>query len=135
MHGRRHRAERMERAHVLPSRRDIWTSSDNPQRAGVASLDESAEFIRFVNPGDLRVAEKTCGRCHYAESAFVKKSMMTHGGMLWGAAAYNNGSFPLKNTVFGEFYTRGGLPAIGFTTPQPSETTTQKTGILPSLTL
>ena len=41
---------RMERAHVLPKRRDLWVSSDNPQRAGVASLDESAEFIQFVNP-------------------------------------------------------------------------------------
>ena len=30
--------------------------------------------------------------------------MMTHGGMLWGAALYNNGSFPLKNTRFGESY-------------------------------
>ena len=34
----------------------------------------------------------------------VKTSMMTHGAMLWGAALYNNGSFPLKNARFGESY-------------------------------
>ena len=26
----------------------------------------------------------------------VRKSMMTHGCMLWGAALYNNGSVPFK---------------------------------------
>src|SRR5688572_16935538 len=71
---------RMQRAHVLPRQDDIWTSSANPPRAGVASLKESAEFIQFVNPSDLRVAERACARCHNSESAFVKKSMMAHGG-------------------------------------------------------
>ena len=40
----------------------------------------------------------------------VKTSMMTHGGMLWGAALYNNGAFPLKNTRFGESYSADGRP-------------------------
>src|SRR5262245_35534902 len=54
---------------------------------------ESWEFVRFVNPGDLRVAGKTCGSssCHEVESRNVPRSMMTHGAMLWGAALYNNG--------------------------------------------
>jgi hypothetical protein len=33
---------------------------------------------------------------------WIKKSMMTHGGMLWGAALYNNGAFPLKDAQFGK---------------------------------
>ena len=45
---------------------------------------------------------------------------MRHGGMLWGAALYNNGSFPFKNTQFGEFYIADGTPAIGNTVPPPT---------------
>ncbi len=69
-------------------------------------LNEDWNYIRFVNPGDLRVAEKTCGTsgCHTAEVRKVQTSMMTHGAMLWGAALYNNGAFPLKTPHFGESY-------------------------------
>jgi hypothetical protein len=119
-------------AHVQP-RLDIWRTAANPVNVWYETLAESAEFIRFVNPGDLRVAEETCGACHAEETRNVGKSMMRHGGMLWGAATYNNGSFPFKNTQFGEFYTRDGLPAIANTTPQPSPETTARTGVLPSL--
>ena len=37
-------------------------------------------------------------------------SMMTHGAMLWGAALYNNGSFPFKQARFGESYSMNGAP-------------------------
>ena len=36
--------------------------------------------------------------------------MMTHGAMLWGAALYNNGAFPLKTPRFGESYGPDGTP-------------------------
>jgi hypothetical protein len=125
--------EIQRQAHVQP-RLELWReSSANPAGVWHQTLEESAEFIRFVNPGDLRVAEESCGPCHAEEVRNVNKSMMRHGGMLWGAALYNNGSYPAKNTQFGEFYTRDGQPAIAFTTPQPTELTTQKTGVLPSL--
>ena len=39
-------------AHVQP-RLDIWKTSANPINPGAATLKESREFIRFVNPGDL----------------------------------------------------------------------------------
>ena len=71
---------------------------------------ESWEFVRFVNPGDLRVAATTCGSCHEIESKNVPRSMMTHGAMLWGAALYNNGSFHLKDPRFGESYSENGKP-------------------------
>ncbi len=45
--------------------RVFWESSANPTDSLRCLLNhESPEFIRFVNPGDLRVAEKTCGLCH-----------------------------------------------------------------------
>jgi hypothetical protein len=119
-------------AHVQP-RLDIWKTAANPENVWYETLAESAEFIKFVNPGDLRVAEETCGPCHMDQTRRVGKSMMRHGGMLWGAALYNNGSFPFKNSQFGEFYTRDGTPAIAYTTPQPTPETTAKTGVLPSL--
>ena len=103
------------------------------ERAGVASLDESAEFIRFVNPSDLRVAEQVCGRCHNAEHAFVKKSPMTHGGMLWSAALYNNGSYPFKDAQFGEFYRSDGTPARAEAYPAVTPEETRLTGVLPFL--
>jgi hypothetical protein len=59
--------------------------------------------------------------------------MMTHGGMLWGAALYNNGSFPLKDTHFGESYTPSGEPRILRTWPPPSQDLTRTKGVLPEL--
>ena len=76
---------------------------------------ESPEFVRFVNPGDLRVAKYSCGtpavNCHpgYAENS--SHSMMAHGAMLWNAALYNNGGSNQKVARYGEAYTFDGQPA------------------------
>jgi hypothetical protein len=63
----------------------------------------------------------------------VKSSMMTHGAMLWGAALYNNGAYPLKNPHFGEAYDVFGKPERlrSFPPPTPEETRTK--GVLPYL--
>ena len=53
--------------------------------------------MRFVNPGDLRAAPEACGGCHAKIVKNVSKSLMTHGGMLYAAALYNNGVLPFKN--------------------------------------
>ena len=46
-------------------------TSANPVRAYTNWLKEDADYIKFVNPGDLRVAEQTCGRsgCHTPKSS------------------------------------------------------------------
>ncbi len=59
--------------------------------------------------------------------------MMTHGGMLWGAALYNNGAYPYKNPHFGESYARDGEPQIIRTVPAPSQDLTASKGVLPQL--
>jgi hypothetical protein len=104
-------AEKMnkELAHVRPRFPDEWKrnnqpSSANPERTNTLLARESREFVRFINPGDLRVVDQTCGSCHQTENYAVSNSMMRHGAMLWGAALYNNGGFPLKDTRFGESY-------------------------------
>jgi hypothetical protein len=124
------------RAHVQPNDPALAGQSGNPQRLYTKWLRESYEYVRFVNPGDLRVAAETCGTagCHAAEVLKVKTSMMTHGAMLWGAALYNNGSFPLKNARFGESYSAAGVPQGIRTVPAPTPEEVRLKGILPELT-
>jgi len=87
-------------------------SSGNPEILYGAQLAEDWEFIRFVNPGDLRVAALSCGTtgCHTETVIKVQKSMMATAPMLWGAALYNNGAYPLKEARFGESYDPHGQP-------------------------
>ncbi len=106
-----------DEAHVRPMfprewRRDGKYTGANPERSNTLLARESWEFVRFINPGDLRVVGKTCAgsACHDVESKNVPRSMMTHGAMLWGAALYNNGSFHLKDPRFGESYSESGAP-------------------------
>ncbi len=110
--------------------------SANAERMYTQWLKESPEYVRFVNPGDLRVAPETCGRtgCHPSEVRNVSTSMMTTGGMLWGAALYNNGGYPHKDTRFGESYSHDGTPQTVRTIPAPSAEETRTKGILPEIT-
>ena len=110
-------------------------SSANAVRAYTNWLQEDWDYVRFVNPGDLRVAEKTCGSsgCHTAEVRKVQTSMMTHGAMLWGAALYNNGAFPLKSPRFGESYGPDGKPQRLTTFPAPTAEEITRKGVLPYL--
>jgi hypothetical protein len=125
----------MAEAHPHPKTPQLWKSSANPARAYADWLKESEEYVRFVNPGDLRAAPRTCGRsgCHVEEVRAVVSSMMTHGGMLWGAALYNNGAFPLKDAHFGESYSPAGEPRTLHTWPPPDSELTRFKGILPAL--
>lgn len=120
-------------AHVLPAHPEAWITSANPVRSYTLLNRERPEFIRFVNPGDLRVAHIACGQCHLNETLQVRKSMMTHGCMLWGAALYNNGSVPFKWPRYGESYSMHGAPQRLQTVPPPTPEETAKKGILPYL--
>src|SRR5205085_547085 len=84
----------------------------NPVRNYAEINKEDPAFVRFVNPGDLRVAAMSCGtsECHTREVHNVGKSMMTTGAMLWGAALYNNGGYPFKNYRWGESFSPDGKP-------------------------
>jgi len=123
------------KAHVQPRVHDLWKTSANPERSFAALNLESVEYIRFVNPGDLRAARQGCGQtgCHAAEVAIVQKSMMATGPMLWAAALYNNGTFPTKLPRFGESYDEDGRPRRLYTVPPPTPEETLHKGILPFL--
>ncbi len=124
-----------EKAHVQPRDPVFRDRSAVPEIVFAKWLKEPAEYVKFVNPGDLRVAPETCGAagCHAAEARAVANSMMTHTGMLWGAALYNNGGYPAKNTRFGESYDRDGKPRSLKTIPPPTAEETRAKGILPEL--
>lgn len=122
-------------AHVQPRFPEVWATSANPKRSYTVLNHECPEFIRFVNPGDLRIAHLSCGTagCHPREVLEVRKSMMTHGCMLWGAALYNNGAVPKKRPRYGESYSMNGVPQRLQTVPPPTEYEMKYKGVVPFL--
>jgi hypothetical protein len=122
-------------AHVWPRFPDAWRTSGNPVRSYTLLNHESPDFIRFVNPGDLRIAHISCGtiNCHPKEVLQNRKSMMAHGCMLWSAALYNNGTVPNKRARYGESYSMHGTPQRLQTVPPPSEQEMAQKGVIPFL--
>ena len=82
-HGGNPASQKKEEAHVQPLYPRLWSrggvpTGANPERSNTLINRESPEFVRFVNPGDLRVAAKTCGSssCHELESKKDRKSVV-----------------------------------------------------------
>jgi hypothetical protein len=107
-HGGNATATKKEEAHVHPRHPELWKTSANPPRTYTRWLDESPEFVKFVNPGDLRVAQETCGGCHQKEVNAVPRSTMTTNSVFWTAAGYANGVISRKPAILGESYSREG---------------------------
>jgi hypothetical protein len=122
------------KAHVLPKMPQHWLTSANPVRSYTLLNNESPAFIRFVNPGDFRIAHISCGTagCHPKEVQTNRKSIMSTGCMLWNAAAYNNGTLPVKRSIVGEAYgmNGAGLMLKTFPPPTPEE---EKRGVVAQL--
>src|SRR5437870_3541075 len=75
-HGGNPIATEKEAAHVHPRFPGEWMRDGKfriPERSGPLLEKESLEFVRFLNPGDLRVTRQTCGNsdCHSAETNAV----------------------------------------------------------------
>jgi hypothetical protein len=123
-----------EKSHISPRFPEYWRNAANPQRSYTLLNHESPEFVRFVNPGDFRIAHISCGTsgCHPNEVATNRKQIMTTGAMLWGAALYNNGSVPFKRARFGELYSMNGAPLRLITNPPPTQEEL-KLGVVPYL--
>lgn len=126
----------LKQAHVLPSYPQDWNfpSSANPKASYTLLNRDAAEYVRFVNPSDLRIAEEACGACHLPTVQAAKRSLMATGAMLFGAASYANNILPFKNYILGEAYTREGEPtAIAGPPIENSEEATKNHGVLPIL--
>ncbi len=124
----------MARSHVLPKFDKAWNypSSANPEHSYTLLNKEANEFVRFMNPGDLRIAREACGACHLETVQAVERSLMSSSAMLWGGASYNNGILPFKRYILGESYTAKGEPAL-IKNPIPVNRQMTAMGILPSL--
>ena len=86
----------MERAHVSPA---YGPTRLRQLRSG--ELDEvDPAYLRFINPGDYRVVDQTCGPCHEAQSALAKTSSMAHGAGELAAARYRAGKQPTPVPVY-----------------------------------
>jgi hypothetical protein len=121
-------------AHVLPRFPKAWNfpSSANPERSYTLLNRESPEFVRFMNPGDYRVAREACGACHLTIIQATERSLMSTSAMLWGGASYNNGILPFKRYIVGEAYTAKGETATLVNPVPPTPFMTEK-GILAKL--
>ncbi|MEQ1515033.1 MAG: hypothetical protein ABL931_00925 [Usitatibacteraceae bacterium] len=124
----------LNRAHINPRFPKVWNTpnSNNPEGSYAKLNKESKEFIRFINPGDLRAARDACGACHLETVQQVERSLMSTSAMLWGGAAYNNGILPYKRYILGESYTPDSIGAL-IKNPVPVNEHMTKMGILPSL--
>ena len=121
-------------AHVLPRFPKAWNfpSSATPERTYTLLNREAPEFVRFINPGDYRVARDACGACHLTIIQATERSMMSTSAMLWGGASYNNGILPFKRYIVGEAYTAKGEPATLVNPVPPTPFMTER-GILAKL--
>ncbi len=101
-----------DRAHVIPRDEKFWNypSSANTERSFAKLNLEHPAYIRFINPGDLRIARESCGSCHMQIIQAQERSLMSTGAMLWGGASYNNGILPFKRYALGEAYSPEGEP-------------------------
>ncbi|MEO8159481.1 MAG: hypothetical protein ABI648_16910 [Betaproteobacteria bacterium] len=124
----------MNRAHISPRFPKVWNTpaSNNPEGSYAKLNREAKEFIRFINPGDLRVARDACGACHLESVQAVERSLMASSAMLWGGASYNNGILPFKRYILGESYTADSVGAL-IKNPVPVNEHMTRMGILPSL--
>ena len=120
-HGGDASATTIEEGHPRSRHPERWPTAANPERTYNLLNDEDLDWIRFINPGDLRVADHTCGACHDDEVLRVHKSIMTHSAHFWGAASYVNGIVSNKSSIFGESYSPEGVAQAVFTVPKPSE--------------
>lgn len=83
-------------------------------------------WLRFINPGDLRVAEETCGRCHGGLVQRVRNSTMGHTAGEIAVARYRAGAQPHPRGIFGGAAVSDpepdgpcGVPALSLFDPVP----------------
>ena len=134
-HGGNGTATLKEQAHTAkPKYPKKWHGSANPEESFTLLNKEDKDWVRFVNPSDLRVAEISCGgTCHGDYISRLQKSAMTNSPQVYSTALYNNGSLPTKDAIIGENYSPSGEPQIARTIPPPTEEETRKKGVLPFL--
>jgi hypothetical protein len=86
-----------ERAHVSPGTGPRFVKNLSTEQ--LDALDPA--YLRFVNPGDLRVVDQTCGRCHAEAVKKVLRSTMAHTAGEVAVARYRAGVQPTGRGLVG----------------------------------
>src|SRR5688572_16067139 len=133
-HGGNGTAQTVEAAHTAkPKHPEKWHGAANPEESFTLLNKENWDWIKFVNPSDLRVAHVSCGKCHDTYVRSVKKSAMSTSAQVFSTGLYNNGSVPNKDALFAESYSPHGQAQALRTIPPPTEEDRKNKGILPIL--
>lgn len=132
-HGGNATATTKEAAHPKPRFPQKWRGAANPEESFTLLNKESLEWIRFVNPSDLRAVDLACGKCHGSIASTVKKSSMTTSAQVFSTGLYNNGAVPSKDALFAENYSPHGHPQAIRTIPPPTAEQTKMKGVLAML--
>ncbi len=119
-HGGDDTAITKEGAHVHPRKGSIFANEARPAESFSYLNLEGPDFIRFLNPSDLRVADKSCGDCHSDIVDSVKKSIMATNNMVHNAVFYNNGAIASKISIYGEGFDMTSHPTALHPDPQPT---------------
>src|SRR5438128_1892893 len=98
-HGGTGTATTKREAHPAPVFAGVWKTAANPPSTFTLLNRERHEWIRFVNPSDLRVAPAVCGRCHESIVRTVQKGPMVNSAQVYSTALYNNASVPWKDAM------------------------------------
>lgn len=85
-----------ERAHVRPP--DDVSFLKNLSATELDLVDPL--YLRFINPGDLRVVDSTCGKCHQSTVDRVRNSAMAHTAGEVSVARYRAGMQDDAHAVF-----------------------------------
>jgi len=114
-HGGDFKASRKDLAHVQSNGKHVYNDTVPP-------LDDDLDYQQFVNPSNLRIVDKTCGRCHAKFVDTVKKSLMSHTAGHHSGGLYQAGVDTSKIPRFGTIETvdndndiptdRGALPSL-----------------------
>jgi len=135
-HGGDGKAKTIEEAHIAPSRKGQRLGRGLTSGNGIDLygdlMNEPVEYVRFVNPGDLRAAGETCGACHEDVVSRVRSSIMSTSANVPAAVLYDNGAATSQVASYGEAFLPDGTPArLEMKAPLTEEQ--KKAGALPFL--
>lgn len=102
-----------QQAHVLSA-----SGARYLKNLSASELDEvDPDYLRFINPGDFRVADQSCGVCHEHAMDVVPRSTMAHTAGELAVARYRSGA---QSVTTGDY----GAVAVEDPSPDPDDACT-----------
>jgi len=96
------------RAHVPPANSPVYLKELTPEQLDDADRD----YLRFINPGDLRVVQFSCASCHTNIANAVGNSKHNHGAGEYAAPRFRAGAQPDPGGRFGTTDASDNTPVV-----------------------